>query len=262
MAKEDTSPPQCLPFFTSPSSPFGTDPAWYPDSGATHHLTNDPNTLSFKNDYSGHESVCIGDGTCLKISSTGSFNLRKVLHVLVISKNLLSVHQFTTDNDLNFTLLFFLVKDQRTGKLLLRGPTKNGLYHLKPQTSLPSASHHSNKVSPAVFVGEKVSISLWHNRLGHPSPRVVNKIVSHFSFPVISNKDTSLCEACQLGKSHKLLFSSTYISTKAPLDLIYSDVWGRSSFHIKSTTCVNSGKRDPPQHATKVGKVQHVTKDP
>lgn len=106
-------------FFTAPSSPFGTDPAWYPDSRATHHLTNDPNTLSFKNDYSGHESVRVGDGTGLKISSTRSsklythshvFNLHEVLHVPAISKtycvfinSLLIMMYF-----LNFTLPFFL----------------------------------------------------------------------------------------------------------------------------------------------------------
>ena len=37
-----------------------------------------------------------------------------------------------------------------------------------------------------------------------------------------------VCEACQLGKSHKLPFSKSHHSSTAPLELLYSDVWGPS----------------------------------
>ncbi|KAH0743141.1 hypothetical protein KY290_031134 [Solanum tuberosum] len=39
-----------------------SDPAWYPDSGATNHLTNDLNNVNIRGDYSGNEQIVVGSG--------------------------------------------------------------------------------------------------------------------------------------------------------------------------------------------------------
>jgi histone deacetylase 1/2 len=45
------------------------------------------------------------------------------------------------------------------------------------------------------------------------------------------NKDV-ICDACQQGKSHQLPFSlSTRVAT-SPLEIIYSDVWGRAQTSV------------------------------
>ena len=44
--------------------------------------------------------------------------------------------------------------------------------------------------------------------------------------PSIPNKLDVVCDACQQGKSHQLPFSLSNHVTHAPLELIYSDVWG------------------------------------
>ncbi|KAL5751701.1 hypothetical protein ACOSQ2_022208 [Xanthoceras sorbifolium] len=36
------------------------------------------------------------------------------------------------------------------------------------------------------------------------------------------------CDACQIGKMHKLPFARLNISAKTPLELVYSDIWGPS----------------------------------
>jgi hypothetical protein len=94
-------------YFFAPSG--GLDPNWYPDSGATHHLTPDLKNLNFRStNYDGFDQVHMGNGKGLHIhnigdtllsSSTTSFLLHNMLHVPSITKNLLSVHKFTLDTN-------------------------------------------------------------------------------------------------------------------------------------------------------------------
>jgi transposase InsO family protein len=45
---------------------------------------------------------------------------------------------------------------------------------------------------------------------------------------VISNKSTALCTACRPYKSHQLSFPHQHTHSAAPLQLLYTDVWGPS----------------------------------
>ena len=74
---------------------------WYLDSGVTHHVTNDPQTLVDPALYQGPEQLQVGNGTGLIIHSTGSsflisrsqpLRLINILHVPDIRKKLLSVY--------------------------------------------------------------------------------------------------------------------------------------------------------------------------
>jgi hypothetical protein len=108
------------------------DQAWYSDSGATHHLTPDLTNLTINAaDYIGSDQIRMGNGNGLAIehirdtqltSPTTSFLLRNVLHVPLITKNLLSVHKFTieTNTYIEFHPWFFLVNEQGLGKILLQ----------------------------------------------------------------------------------------------------------------------------------------------
>ena len=80
----------------------------------------------------------MGNGIYLPICSTGasllcshacSFILKNLSYVPGITKNLLSVSQFTADNKvfLEFYPDFCFVKDFSTRKTLLRGHLKDGL---------------------------------------------------------------------------------------------------------------------------------------
>jgi histone deacetylase 1/2 len=55
---------------------------------------------------------------------------------------------------------------------------------------------------------------------------MVQHILSHSRLPSESNKIDRVCDACQQGKSHQLPFLLSSHVTNAPLELIYSDVWG------------------------------------
>jgi hypothetical protein len=220
------------------------DSIWYPDSGATHHLTNDLANLNVRVDeYTGNDQIRVGNGTTLPIHHIGttqltapftSFLLKNVLHVPSISHNLLSVQKFTLDINTFLELHpnLFNVKDQVTRRTLLQGPSRNGLY------PFPSSVHRLNKsnafnkriASPHAFIGARVTIPVWHSRLGHPAFCIVFKTVSRFGLLVISNSisNKKFCTACLNSKSKQLSFSSSLSQVTFALDLIFTDVWGLS----------------------------------
>jgi histone deacetylase 1/2 len=116
----------------------------------------------------------------------------------------------------NFTLNFF-VKDQATKKVLLQGRCKGGLYPL----------HYTSNPRKQALSAAKPSTSRWHSCLGHPSFEVVHRVISEHNLPCSSevNKGT-VCDSCQQAKSHQLSYTISTSKPSAPLELIFSDVWG------------------------------------
>ena len=192
--------------------------------------------------------------------------LKDILLVPSITKNLISVSKLTADN--NLSIEFFgsmcYVKDSLKGKVLLHGIAEKGLYKLLIKSSLQPAytsllsqssinqplsmlslchfssatdnacsanCFHSNKNSCTDSSSNKMS--LFHRRFGHPnaqsfihllklvhpnllSANMLNQVTKHF------------CEACQLGKFHRLHLPITDIKSKSALELIHTDLWGPS----------------------------------
>jgi hypothetical protein len=130
-------PSQAQAYLSAPSS--SSDQNWYPDYGATHHLTSHLANLNIKaKDYLGSDQIRIGNGKGLSIKHIGTtrlstpisnFDLLDILHVPQISKNLIYVQKFTKDTNAFFEFhpSYFLLKDRHTGKLL-HEPNKHGLY--------------------------------------------------------------------------------------------------------------------------------------
>ncbi|GJW60228.1 ribonuclease H-like domain-containing protein [Tanacetum coccineum] len=90
-------------------------------------------------------------------------------HVLVtpnIIKNLISVRQFTRDNNVSvdFDAYGFSVKDYQTRRLLLRCDSTGDLY---PVTQQPSTT--------STFALITLSPTTWHRRLGHPMDDVLRR---------------------------------------------------------------------------------------
>jgi histone deacetylase 1/2 len=95
---------------------------------------------------------------------------------------------------------------------------------------LISSSTIKNK---QVFSATKPSASRWHSRLGHPSFRIVQQVISKYELPY-SNKSSieSVCDSCQRAKSHQLPYMrSTSVST-SPLQLVFTNVWGPATSSV------------------------------
>ena len=209
------------------------DPNWYPDSGATHHITHDLANLNVRaNEYQGLDQIRVGNSKILPIKhimtsqiSTphSSFCLNNVLYVPDISNNLISIHKFTNDTCTlkEFHPSHFCVKDLARRCLLLHGASKHGLYPFPPLST-------THAPFPRALIGERISLTTWHSRLGHPAFRIVSSIIDRFGLPTISNKSEPVWSACFSAKSKQLPFYSSFTQINAPLDLIYSNLRGLS----------------------------------
>jgi histone deacetylase 1/2 len=88
------------------SSAFNATNAWYPDSGASYHVTADARNIQEQSPLSAADQIFMGNGQGLPILATGSsvfpstnhtqnqLTLHNLLHVPSITKNLNSVSQF------------------------------------------------------------------------------------------------------------------------------------------------------------------------
>ncbi|KAK9098144.1 hypothetical protein Syun_025189 [Stephania yunnanensis] len=109
--------------FFAPSD-SGLDQSWYADSGASSHVTNDPNQIINRSTYAGTKSLIVGDGSLLPITHVGTLNSPALSSKLnfhnsfydpQIAKNLLGISQLTHDNPVyvEFYADSCLVKDLR-----------------------------------------------------------------------------------------------------------------------------------------------------
>ena len=131
-AYQGRHPPQKLAAMVASHLP-SLSQSWYSDTGVTHHVTSDLDNLSIHTPYHGSDTVQVRNGAGLSISNTGTatlhtpnskFSLRNVLHCPNASANLLSVPQFSRDNQCYFCFddAGFCVKDKASGKMLFKGP--------------------------------------------------------------------------------------------------------------------------------------------
>jgi len=100
------------------------------DTGASAHMSSDAGNLTSLSSTPPHQHVIVGDGSSIPVTHSGHvrlptshhLTLRDVLVTPRIVKNLISVHQFTTDNYCSVELdpWGFSVKDLRTGRVILR----------------------------------------------------------------------------------------------------------------------------------------------
>jgi len=67
--------------------------------------------------------------------------------------------------------------------------------------------------------------NVWHRRLGHPS-LVFCLLASNKKVVCTSRPLNFQCQTCPLGKSSRLSVGPTGHQTSAPLELVFSDVWG------------------------------------
>lgn len=229
------------------------DQIWYMYSGATNHIINELSNLSISSDYTGTEGVIVGNGNRLHISFVGSSSiplsnhlssskplllLHNMLYVPDITKNLLSISQFTLHN---YVLIEFhhdccLVKDKATQMILLKGLLVNGLYQLDlSKLSLKSAALCSNLKScsasdsssslystcvPSPSINSYVlsnessstsSVSSINHVISYVNAFVTNKITDMNVLPIILGhpSHTSLSKVCSL---MKIPFSVTGLS--------------------------------------------------
>jgi Reverse transcriptase (RNA-dependent DNA polymerase)/gag-polypeptide of LTR copia-type/GAG-pre-integrase domain len=224
------SPHQAL--VAEPNSSQQNKQDYYIDSGASTHVTSDFNALSNPQPYHGPDAVHIGNGAGLNIAHKGSsilytsfrpLVLTKLLHVPDIKKNLLSVSQLILDNNVivEFSHDSCFVKDQATKQVLLHGILHRGLYKIIQASQEPKLQ---------VLHISQSTTDVWHYRLAHCSSSVQDKLIRDKLITVkhSSSFKSSLCNDCNMAKSHKLPFTNSINKATKPLEVVHTDLWGPS----------------------------------
>lgn len=97
--------------FASMNVAIAGEHIWFPDLEATSHLTWHAPSMTNSVPYSGASKVTVANGQSLLISSTGQstflinnkpLHMKNLMYVLGITKNLMSVSQFSNDNKVYF----------------------------------------------------------------------------------------------------------------------------------------------------------------
>ena len=159
-------PPQANVLLPAPNT-RSNGAEWYPDSGASHHVTSSSQHLDTANDYDGGGQVMVGNGDFLPITHVGSATIQTasgtipLLDVLVcpdITKSLLSVSKLTDDYPCEFTFdaTTVCIKDKGSNRVLTQGNKTKGLYRLDELQFLAFYSSRQQSASDRV----------WHKRLG------------------------------------------------------------------------------------------------
>ena len=180
-------------------------------------MTSTPHSLSrtFSQRYPAPSSIIVGNGSMIPVTATGSTELPHSLrlnNILVsLIKNLISVRQFTTDNNcsVEFDPAGCSVKDLNSRNLIARCNSSGPLYPLRLD---PAHSFIAKGASP-----------LWHRRLGHPGHEALSKLASSVSPSIADCSD--LCHACQLGRHVRLPFPVSSSRASNKFDLIHCDLW-------------------------------------
>ncbi|KAG8500980.1 hypothetical protein CXB51_003070 [Gossypium anomalum] len=167
-------------------TPFTSGQLWYPDSGATNHITPEASNLMTASPYTGTSHVTMGNGESVSIANdiqTGTTLLEGHMH---------------------------------------KGLYRFQFSKIAPIKVLPT----QKLCSPLLNSAQISSSSLWHNRLGHPCNNTLARILKSCNMSFKQNSLPHICIVCQLRKAHKLPFGSSHTIYSFPFELVVIDVWG------------------------------------
>ena len=175
-----------------------------------------------------------GHSVLISNTSNAYFHLHNLLHVPSIKKILVSVLQFAKDNKVIFEFHsnHCLVKSPATKEILLHGKIEDGLYAF----GHVAIAHPSSLSTPITFNSQCNSLvtdfSVWHQRLGHISNKVVNPVLTKCNIHCFSNRMFNACQFCCIGKLHQIPYYASSTNYTMPLQLV--DIWGPAPISISS----------------------------
>ncbi|PRQ52801.1 putative RNA-directed DNA polymerase [Rosa chinensis] len=220
---------------------------WLADTGATNHMTHNPQVLNNVIPYPTTDGVQIGNGNQLAITHIGNamlgiLKLDNILLIPDLAAHLLSIYQLCKQNNCSvwFDEFMCVIQDKVQGKILYQGLSKQGLYPITfdlpifNKASAPISGNNKDSVQASTtpqqsaFLGQQVKHNIWHQRLGHPANEIVKLMLQKCKIEQLVDCMKTVCEPCLLGKFHKLHFSASQTRCASPFELVHSDVWGSS----------------------------------
>lgn len=146
--------------------------------------------------------------------------MRYTLRSKSSGKNLVFVHHFTkqTNVSLEFHLFDFLVKNNITGAIALKGVCEDDVYTIPKSLGATPSKMVAN-------VQEMTSINGSHKHLGHPPLKILQYLIHNFSLHIFATESSSVCSSCSIIKAHQQPFRPTSFQSHAHLKLFTLMSW-------------------------------------
>lgn len=226
--------------FTATSAANTVNDEWILDTGATRHITPhkqllthlrpapDAVTVTFGNGSTG-EATLIGDAYLQPSPNSPLIKLTDVLYIPNAADNLLSVSQ-ATKRGFNFSFTKTKCQISKDNQMIATGHAdpSSSIYHLASHSLKPNFAAHAMTTA---YASRAPTPHLWHRRLGHLGYDNLSKL-THLSTGInltsddIKTTSADTCNACILGKQHRLPFTSSTTVTSKPLELLHTDLCG------------------------------------
>ncbi|KAH9656136.1 retrovirus-related pol polyprotein from transposon RE1 [Citrus sinensis] len=145
----------------------------------------------------------------------GRLKLTNVLYVPSLNCNLISVSQLVEESNciIQFTNKFCVIQDRTSRMLIGAGEQRGGLYYFREIES-----------TRALQTVAKGTVDLWHQRLGHPSEKVIKLL------PMVDTTKNKAypknCDVVLRAKQCRNEFISSNNKASAVLEMIHCDLWG------------------------------------
>lgn len=194
--------------------------SWIIDTGASNHVTGNESHL-----FDIHDNVAcpvgLPDGKKIVATKKGrvrlfeNLYLKNVLYVPTLQCNLISVTQLIDDMHccVQFASNMCVIQDRHTRKLIGTGERRDGLYYFRQPSTVKAIS----------MDGSSSLLELWHQRLGHPSEKVLKFLPFLRNTSDILNK---ACDVCPRAKQSRNSFSLSDNKASRIFELVHCDLWG------------------------------------
>lgn len=193
-------------------------PSWILDTGASHHMTGKLESLSYLRDMppifvilaDGIQRIAVKEGTVCLCSN---LIMRSVFYIAKMKSDLIAIGQLMDENHCVMQLAnnFIVIQDRTTRMVTGVGKRENGTFYFRGLETVA-----------AVTTRDIDSHDLWHNRMGHPSAKVVSLLPG----AVVSEIFNKACDTCFRAKQSRDSFTLRDNKSTKVFYLIHCDVWG------------------------------------
>lgn len=203
------------------------------DTGASRHMTPTRSILTDLRPPPEHLTVTFGNGAQAKPAGVGDVYLElargttvvitDVLYMPNAAESLFSV-SYAANKGFHFSFGASGCEIFKGSTSIAHVPTKSDIYYLEGRC-LPNA-----RAAYAARTNE--SPELWHRRFGHLGFDNLTKMENLVTGMATTSTEfkaagtNAPCEACTLGKQHRLPFIASTSATHAPLELLHTDLCG------------------------------------
>jgi hypothetical protein len=194
------------------------------DLGATNHITGELDRLIMHEPYTGRIRLTQPMAQVWTLLKLAPQLFPPPIVILFLTMFFILLLIMT--HSLSFTLSSFLLRTAKQRMCYCKGCVR--------AASIPFHYLHPSFGSLCFMPLKSLLIGV--SRLGHPSREIVHRVVSHNNLPCANfdMSNTSVCDACACAKAHQLSYQLSSSTSFAPLQLIFSDVWGHA---IESFGC-------------------------